>query len=143
MQTISEMTEQWSEAASKKGLKLPTKTEKETEEIFLSKIKMICEASGVKPVSTVNRNNGNAPNISEADTRDLKTEVERLKKSYGMSTAEVLLTLNHERAMPQHYAMAYATQKELREAWTPFSDILTPTEIDCLVRNRVNAPKKK
>lgn len=91
----------------------------------------------------INRNNGGSHQISEVATTDLKETVTSFKRSYGVSTAEALLSLHLERAMQPSWALSYATEKEFREAWTPFSDILTPTEIDGLVRNRVNAPKKK
>jgi hypothetical protein len=65
MQSIQEMTETWVALGTKKGLKLPTRTN-ESEEIFLSKIKLICESSGVKP--EVKRNNGGRQTITETNT---------------------------------------------------------------------------
>jgi hypothetical protein len=95
MQTIQEMTEALIYAGTKKGLKFPTRTN-ETEEIFLSKVKELCEESGVKLKESkpIVRNNGGRQNFSEADTN---SRDERLLcymgESYRMNYREALYML--------------------------------------------------
>ncbi len=72
MQTIQEMTEALIYAGAKKGLKFPTRTT-ETEEKFLSDIKSICEASGVK--LKIDRKNGGRQNFSEADSKSRDEQI--------------------------------------------------------------------
>ena len=76
MQTIQEMTETWVAAGTKKGLKLPTRTN-ESEEIFLSKVKLICEASGVTITESrkIDRKNGGRQNFSEADSKSRDEQI--------------------------------------------------------------------
>jgi hypothetical protein len=86
MQSIQEMTETWVAAGTKKGLKLPTRTN-ESEEIFLSKIKLICESSGVKPESRIKRNNGSSQ-FSENDIKSRDERIVHFMESGGLNYRE-------------------------------------------------------
>jgi hypothetical protein len=139
MQTIQEMTETWVAAGTKKGLKFPTRST-ESEEIFLSKIKLICEASGVSiKEKRIDRKNGSSREITESSNTDLKREVASLARSYGMSKAEAILLLEGSRRVEIHGL----SDKQLTESWKPYADILTESEVSALVKGRVAPPVKK
>jgi hypothetical protein len=107
-------------------------------ELNLSKAIFVCESMNLKedaPKKTL-RNNGGSRQITEASTVDLKEQVERMRRSYGMSVAETLFML---KPRVDTYGLS---ESQIRESWTPYADILTGKEIDGLVLRRVGGPKK-
>jgi hypothetical protein len=125
MQSIQEMTETWVAAGTKKGLKLPTRTN-ESEELFLSKIKLICEASGVeiRESRRVERKNGSA--INEAVSED---RVQRAMRLHKMNFREATIFTGGVDPGPRAKTPAAFTES-LVKAWKDYCGGLI-SEADC------------
>lgn len=84
------------------------------------------------------RNNGAARSVVTESNPDLAREVEKLCRSYSMTKPEALLMLRGNSRVEIHGL----SESQVRESWSRFSEILTESEIDGLVKNRVAAPRK-
>jgi hypothetical protein len=72
-------------------------------------------------------------NLSDTD---LSVCCKNLKRSYGFNSAETIL-MRHEPVDSYGFS-----ESDFREGWKQFSDILTESEINGLVRGRIAAPKR-
>jgi hypothetical protein len=109
----------------------------------LSRAQRLTASVGIKESveireSRIDRKNGsNREIITEVSTSvDLTKEVERMKRSYGMTAAETIFML---KPRVDSYGLS---ESQIRESWTPYADILSKSEIDGLVSRRVAGPKK-
>jgi len=129
MQTIQEMTETWVAAGTKKGLKLPTRTN-ESEEIFLSKVKLICEASGVsiKESKRIDRKNGSGQYSGEkSKVTEQDRQVYAWMRSTGCSLREA--TMHVKRIdIGLNGKLPESTVAAIAEAWMDYGCLCTASE---------------
>ena len=109
------------------------------EEKTLSAINKYSKSKGFKESveirESIRRNNGRDTVVTESNT-DLATAVKQMQRSYGMTAAEAICIL---KPRGDSYGLS---EKEMREAWAPYANILSESEIDTLVERKVSAPKK-
>jgi hypothetical protein len=138
METIQEMTDGWLAAGKKKGLKMPVKGS-ETEEIFLSKVKMVCESAGVKLTESrqrITRNNGSGTVVTESDR---SKRIERIAKDHKMTIREATIFGGYG---DPGTAVVDTKTAELAEAWTRYCPALKPEEVSNLVKRNIPVPSR-
>jgi hypothetical protein len=137
METIQEMTDGWLAAGKKKGLKMPVKGS-ETEEIFLSKVKMVCESAGVKLTESrqrITRNNGSGTVVTESDQEQrIRKHMERTRCIW--KEASIFMTGS---VVPEPTS---DKKSLLAEAWHRYSKALTPAECQSLAARNVPVPTR-
>ena len=135
METIQEMTDGWLAAGKKKGLKMPVKGN-ETEEIYLSKVKMVCESAGVKLTESrqrITRNNGSGSfQESDVTVERIQKHIKRTGKSW--KEASIFMTGSVVAEPGKENALA--------EAWHRYSKALTPAECESLAARNVPVPTR-
>jgi hypothetical protein len=140
METIQEMTDGWLAAGKKKGLKMPVKGN-ESEEIFLSKVKMVCESAGVKLTESrqrITRHNGSGV-IVESD----KTErIANHARKYRCSIQEATIFVTGVNPGPASDVKESTEVVSLMEAWLKYAPALQPDEARSLAKRNVPVPTR-